>query len=95
MTLRIATCLTVALVSVACGGAEITDEINPPSATPEQVAAFCDRLDEVRDREIGAMFEALLDLAPPELGAALTRLTGPRRDLLGRSRDRRGLHGTV
>ena len=70
--------LIVVLVVAACGGGTLdldtTTTAPPPPATAEELAAVCERYQEVENLDFGAMIEELLEVAPAELRVHIVKV---------------------
>ena len=60
------------LILAACTGSS-TVNTEPPAATAEEVAIFCERYAEVRDQSRQEVLLALLDVTPQEIYGAVKR----------------------
>lgn len=67
----------VTVASGGCGGGDAGTDPSAAPATPAEIAAVCERYDEVKDQEIGAVWTALIDVAPDEIRPSLVRLIAP------------------
>ena len=62
---------------VACGGSERAVTTSPPPATDAEMAEFCQAYDAVSERSWGEITEALIEVAPAEIGAEVIRASQP------------------